>query len=106
MNPLLDTHVGALALTPGDRVFVPLCGKAIDMRWLIDRGYRVVGVELSPIAVRDFFAEQFMSYQAREAGNFTVYENKSISLWCGDFFSLSRDALGEAIDVTGSHFIR
>ena len=38
VNPLLDTHFGELALIPGDRVFVPLCGKAIDMRWPIDRG--------------------------------------------------------------------
>ena len=97
VNPLLDTHVGKLALTPGDRVFVPLCGKAIDMRWLIDQGYSVVGVELSPIAVRDFFTEHALSYQTRQAGELTVYENesKSLALWCGDFFSLSRDALGE-----------
>ena len=95
VNPLLDSHFGELSLTPDDRVFVPLCGKAIDMCWLIDRGYRVVGVELSPIAIRDFLTEQSMPYQACEVDNFTLYENESISLWCGDFFSLSRDMLGE-----------
>lgn len=99
VNPLLDTHFGALGLTPGDRVFVPLCGKAVDMRWLIDQGCRVVGVELSSIAVSDFFAEHSLSYQTREADDFTVYENESISLWCGDFFSLSHDVLGEVAAV-------
>jgi thiopurine S-methyltransferase len=41
----------------GSRVFVPLCGKSLDMIWLAQRGYEVIGVELSPIAVRAFFLE-------------------------------------------------
>lgn len=27
------------------RVLVPLCGKSVDLKWLYDRGYEVVGVE-------------------------------------------------------------
>lgn len=93
VNPLLDTHFDRLALNPGDRVFVPLCGKAVDMRWIADRGVSVLGVELSPVAVQDFFAEQSMLYQHREDGEFTVYESDLVSLWCGDFFSTSPETL-------------
>ena len=39
------------------RVLVPLCGKTPDLVWLAKRGHEVVGVELSDIAIREFFAE-------------------------------------------------
>ncbi|XP_048407734.1 probable thiopurine S-methyltransferase [Stegostoma tigrinum] len=44
------------------RIFVPLCGKSRDMKWLADQGHVVVGVEVSEIAVKEFFAEQNLSY--------------------------------------------
>lgn len=31
VNPLLVAHFGALALAPGSRVFLPLCGKTLDI---------------------------------------------------------------------------
>ena len=99
VNPMLDAYVEELALKAGDRIFVPLCGKAFDMRWLADRGYRVIGVELSPVAVRDFFEEQAMPSREREAQGFAVREGESVALWCGDFFSLSREILGEVSAV-------
>ena len=95
VNAMLEAHVGQLALEYGARVLVPLCGKAVDMRWLIDQGYQVVGVELSPIAVRDFFEEQNIPWQVRNADGFTVYEGESVTLWCRDFFSVTHEALGE-----------
>ncbi|HHQ40879.1 MAG TPA: thiopurine S-methyltransferase, partial [Chromatiales bacterium] len=57
VNPLLLAHWDALGVPEGGTVFVPLCGKSRDMAWLAGRGHPVVGVELSPIAVRGFFAE-------------------------------------------------
>ncbi|XP_060705993.1 probable thiopurine S-methyltransferase [Hemiscyllium ocellatum] len=44
------------------RIFVPLCGKSVDMKWLADQGHTVVGVEASEIAIKEFFAEQNVSY--------------------------------------------
>ncbi|XP_078395399.1 putative thiopurine S-methyltransferase isoform X2 [Cetorhinus maximus] len=44
------------------RIFFPLCGKAVDMKWLADQGHTVVGVELSEIAVKQFFTEQNLPY--------------------------------------------
>ena len=99
VNAMLEAHVGELALTAGDRIFVPLCGKAVDMRWLADRAYRVIGIELSSVAVRDFFEEQAMPSRVREAHGFAVHEGESVTLWCGDFFSLSRESLGEIAAV-------
>ncbi len=55
--PLLETHWPALGLAAGGRVLVPLAGKSLDMHWLAAQGHRVLGVELSPLAVQQFFDE-------------------------------------------------
>lgn len=49
--------MSSLDLAQGSRVFVPLCGKSLDMIWLAQQGHEVIGVELSPVAVEDFFRE-------------------------------------------------
>ena len=61
VNPLLVKYFSVLDLPVGSRVFAPLCGKSIDMRWLLEQGYDVVGVELVESAVEEFFAEQNIS---------------------------------------------
>lgn len=79
-------------------VFVPLCGKSLDMRWLRDRGHPIVGVELSPIACRDFFAEAGVRVEPRTEGAFDVFEADGFRLLCGDFFDLTAD---DVADVAG-----
>ena len=46
-----------LNIATGETVLVPLCGKSLDLIWLRDQGYKVIGVELSELAVLDFFKE-------------------------------------------------
>ncbi len=55
-NALLVRQLHRLALAPGARLFVPLCGKSQDIPWLVGQGFRVIGAELSPVAVEQFFA--------------------------------------------------
>lgn len=55
--PLLTKHWPSLSLAPDTRVFVPLAGKSLDMIWLAAQGFSVLGVELSPLAVEQFFAD-------------------------------------------------
>jgi thiopurine S-methyltransferase len=69
-----------------------LCGKSVDMMRLAAQGYSVVGAELSPLAVQDFFAVNGLQAQRRQAGPFTVYSAGAISIWCGDFFALPNEA--------------
>ena len=57
VNPLLLDHFGALSLPSDSYVFVPLCGKTRDIRWLLESGYRVAGAELSRVAVEQLFAD-------------------------------------------------
>ncbi len=72
----------------GCEVFVPLCGKSLDMLWLRDRGHKVLGVELSEIAIRSFFEENGMEPVKTARGKFESWEAGNITLLCGDFFDL------------------
>lgn len=56
-TPLMQKHWPSIGAPPGCRVFVPLAGKSRDMLWLAAQGHRVLGVELSQLAVEQFFAE-------------------------------------------------
>jgi thiopurine S-methyltransferase len=56
-NPWLMRFWPCLDVPREAAVFVPLCGKSLDMRWLEARGHRVYGVDLSELAIRAYFAE-------------------------------------------------
>ncbi len=94
VNPLLPRFWPGLDLKPGSRVFVPLCGKSLDMVWLAGQGHEVLGVELSPIAVRAFFRENRLRPDRRRVGDFTLWEQGRLGILCGDYFSLARADLG------------
>jgi thiopurine S-methyltransferase len=91
-------------LNKGARVLVPLCGKAVDMLWLANKGYVVVGVELSEIAAKDFFVENgfdvLVSEETLSKGVFKKYYSTSISveIYVGDFLLFSGDAFDALYD--------
>lgn len=89
VNTYLARHYAHLAVARGQTVFVPLCGKSADLRWLADQGAHVLGVELSPIAVESFFAEQGLTPRTRKEAAFTVWDSGPIRLLCGDYFALA-----------------
>lgn len=94
-NPLLLDHVGALSLAPGNRVFVPLCGKTRDILWLLQSGYRVVGAELSRLAVEQLFAEMELAPGVTETGVLTRFSAEDIDIYVGDIFELTAAQLGQ-----------
>lgn len=77
-------------LDVGASILVPLCGKSLDMIWLQDQGFHVIGVELSPIACIDFFKILKVEPHISKHNNFIIYEHQNIKLICGDFFKLNR----------------
>jgi thiopurine S-methyltransferase len=91
----LIRHWPALDLRNGQRVFVPLCGKTLDLLWLRDRGHRVTGVELSARALEDFCRENGVPARRRIRGDFDIYEAENLELYRGDFFQLTHALLGE-----------
>ena len=92
-SPLLVDHWPTLDLATGTRVFVPLAGKSVDMHWLAARGHRVLGVELSALAVQQFFEERGLSPIVTDSRYGRHYAAAGVELICGDAFALDADAL-------------
>jgi thiopurine S-methyltransferase len=88
VNRYLERFIAEFHLRPGDRIFVPLCGKAVDLLWLVQQGYDVVGVELSPVAVKAFLDESSLSCSIQQGDRFTIYRASGITLYQGDFMDL------------------
>ena len=93
-NTLLIEHFAALSLPKGSRVFVPLCGKTRDIAWLLANGYQVVGVELSRLAIDELFDELGIAPTVAPIDKLARYQGKSIDIYVGDIFDLTRDMLG------------
>ena len=91
VNAYLMQYWHELHLARGSRVFVPLCGKSVDMQWLMQQGHPVAGVELSEIAAQAFFSENGYTPAISTRDKFRQYEANNIRILCGDFFDLKRD---------------
>jgi thiopurine S-methyltransferase len=92
-TPLLLGHWSALGVPRDASVFVPLAGKSRDMAWLAAQGHRVLGVELSRLAVEQFFAEHGLRPDVETTRYGRHYRAGGIELVCGDAFALDADAL-------------
>ncbi len=86
--PLLEKHWSTLSLPARSCVFVPLAGKSKDMLWLASQGFRVLGVELSPVAVEQFFDENNLEPLIHVSPVGRHFVAGDIELVCGDVFAL------------------
>jgi len=98
-TPMLVAHWPAVGAEAGSRVFVPLCGKTHDMAWLAGQGHRVLGAELSPLAVAQFFEEQGLAAATREADDGVHHVSGPIELVQGDVFALEAATLADCTAV-------
>lgn len=93
-NPLLVNHFASLTLAQANRVFVPLCGKTLDIAWLMQQGHRVVGVELSEIAVKQLFEQLNITPTINQQASLMHYSADNIDIFVGDIFHLTKMILG------------
>lgn len=98
-NPTLVKHFGTLNMVQGARVFLPLCGKTLDIAWLLSNGYQVTGAELSEIAIKELFDELGLTPQITDIDNLKLYSGDNIDIFVGDIFDLTAGRLGQ-IDAT------
>jgi thiopurine S-methyltransferase len=98
-TPLLLKHWPTLGVAADARVFVPLAGKSLDMAWLASQGHRVLGVELSQVAVEQFFAEHGLTPELEESRYGRHYRAGGIELIVGDAFGLDTDLLRDCTAV-------
>ncbi len=93
INRYLTQYWPQLSLTGVERVFVPLCGKSLDMLWLRQQGHEVVGIELSEQAVEAFWQENALECCRQPSGSFIDFQGDGIQLLVGDYFHLTPEAL-------------
>jgi len=91
INPQLIENINQLTEARPQKIFVPLCGASLDMKYLIDQGFHVVGVELSSLAIDRFFNENKIDYKISKVEDFDLYQGKNIDIYCGDFFRLKKN---------------
>lgn len=98
-NPLLVKHLATLNLKQGARIFLPLCGKTLDIAWLLAQGYKVTGAELSEIAVEALFAQLQLKPAIQQIGEIKLYSAANIDIFVGDIFKLTPAMLGKVDTV-------
>ncbi|MDX2504749.1 MAG: thiopurine S-methyltransferase [Gammaproteobacteria bacterium] len=104
INPYLSKYWPRLELPEQSRVFVPLCGKSHDLRYFHQQGHRVIGNELSSLAVQDFYTEQqlnasksVISAEDSSLGQpqMMLWNSPEVDILCGDFFALKKEQLSD-----------
>jgi thiopurine S-methyltransferase len=99
VNPYLERFWPKLKLADDATVFVPLCGKSLDMRWLAERGHAVIGIELARNACIEFFQEWGVEPHVATSNSFERFSARNVTILCGDFFELKRSDLAAATAV-------
>ncbi|WP_416879479.1 thiopurine S-methyltransferase [Litorimonas sp.] len=88
VHPYLAGQLSTLALSEGARIFLPLCGKTLDIHWLLKQDFQVVGVELVETAVQELFEELDLSPHIIKRGSLKLYRANNIDIYVGDIFDL------------------
>jgi thiopurine S-methyltransferase len=88
-NAHMTRFIDLLGIEQGDHVLVPLCGKSLDMVWLRDKMFHVTGIEISPIAVADFFSENNIEHEIHQHEWGQAFQSDGITILCADFFDIS-----------------
>lgn len=97
VNKVLLKYWPDMHLATGSKVLLPLCGKTLDLFWLRQAGYGVVGIELSEIALDELAAqltaELDIAIEKNREGEQVFYRGDGVLLIAGDFFNVSRELL-------------
>ena len=102
VSPWLHKYMKEFLGTSPKTVFVPLCGKSLDMKLLLEAGHHVVGADCSGIACADFFTENsipdYVSETVAHSHGKRIVRHRSktlpIELYEGDIFDLTPEIVG------------
>ena len=87
-NDLMVKHWPSINAPEGSEVLVPLCGKSLDMLWLAEQGYSVVGMDMVEQAVQTFFTENQLSPESIQFGKLVKHSSPPFTIFQGDVFAL------------------
>ena len=95
VNSLLIRHFGIFLKLNVKKIFVPLCGKSLDLMWLAGRIEKVVGVESVRQPVEEFYKENNLKCTIQHSDKFNLFKSESIDIFHGDFFALRDINIGK-----------
>ncbi len=98
-NQFLVKYFSSFNLNPESVCFVPLCGASIDMTYLLERGMKVIGVELSEVAAQSFFTKHEISYViGKTKDGHRVFESEKVSIVIADILKVTPKTFGVTFD--------
>jgi thiopurine S-methyltransferase len=95
IHPILKRNLAAISQNKRAKVFVPLCGKTLDIGYLLAQGQSVVAVELSEIAVQAVFEQLELQPEVSDWQGGKCYQAANVQIFVGDFFALTQADLGD-----------
>ncbi|MDB9787018.1 hypothetical protein OAB57_02840 [Bacteriovoracaceae bacterium] len=99
-NPHLIAQYNSIESKLGSpkNIFLPLCGKTLDLKWLSKQASHVYGVEVVETAILEFFSENNIPFEKENIAGVTAYKSDKITLYCANFFDLTSEHLPD-VDV-------
>jgi len=102
VNHNLKKHITTLTENKdasGIRILIPLCGKTVDMKFLYEQGFTVVGIEFSDIAIQSFAAENNIPLTAEVKEGYTIHTfDDRLKIFQGDLFDFTPEKLRGLFD--------
>ena len=92
-NDMLLKHWPSINAVENSEVIVPLCGKSLDMLWLAEQGYSVVGLEMVEEAVMAFFEENSLQFTSEKTVAHTKHSSQNFTIYQGNVFELEAGTL-------------
>jgi thiopurine S-methyltransferase len=88
VHPELRAHAAWFLGQGPHHVLVPLCGKSRDLGWLARQGHRVLGIELSMIAIEALFEREGWAPRTFEQDGVQGWTSGRVTILCADFLTL------------------
>lgn len=95
VSNLLSEYFERLELKPNMQVFVPMCGKSLDVGFILEKKMRVVAVELVEAPVQELFQQLNLSPIVENNEHHLRYSAGQLIVYVGDIFKLSQQQLGK-----------
>ncbi len=95
VNSYLIRHSEHLLKQKVKKIFVPLCGKSLDLLWLSRRIKKVVGIDYVRQPIEEFFIENNLKYNIQNVDQLELFKSDSIEIYHGDFFDLKNHKIGQ-----------
>ena len=73
-NAFLKGNLQSLDLNPGATILVPLCGKTLDIAYLLSSGHKVVAAELNESAIIQLFENMEVTPKVTDLGSLKQYQ--------------------------------